>query len=222
MTSQPAGPALGRLHVITDEVLQTRFSHAEVAKLALAGGADAIQYREKRPLLTRELVVVAGAIADACRAAGATSIVDDRADVAAAVQASGIHLGRDDLEVAVARCLLGDGFLIGGTANSLEEARRVFATPVDYVGIGPVFGTASKANPAPVMGLGVLRSICAESPVPVIAIGNITVDCVEDVLDTGAYGIAVLSAITCADDPTAAARGFSDRIQRWLAARSKA
>jgi thiamine-phosphate pyrophosphorylase len=216
MTEIATRPRLGRLHVITDEVLQTRFSHAEVAELALAGGADAIQYREKRPLLTRELVATADQIAEACRAAGATSIIDDRADVAAAVNASGIHLGRDDLEVKVARRLLGDAFLIGGTANSIEEARRVFATPVDYVGIGPVFGTASKANPAPVMGLETLAAICAESPVPVIAIGSITVATVEAVLATGAYGIAVLSGITCADNPTTAARAYAERIRAWL------
>jgi thiamine-phosphate pyrophosphorylase len=215
MTEFASRPRLGRLHVITDEVLQTRYSHAEVAELALAGGADAIQYREKRALLTRELVANAGAIAEACRSAGATSIIDDRADVAAAVSASGIHLGRDDLEVGAARRLLGDGFLIGGTANSIEEARRVFATPVDYVGIGPVFGTASKANPAPVMGLETLAAICAESPVPVIAIGSITVATVEAVLDTGAYGIAVLSGITCAPNPTAAARDYAERIRAW-------
>ena len=216
MTDTTARPRLGRLHVITDEVLQTQFAHAEIARQALAGGADAIQYREKRPLLTRELVAAAAAIAEACHAAGATSIIDDRADVAAAVNASGLHLGRDDLEVAAARQLLGDGFLIGGTANSIEEARRVFATPVDYVGIGPVFGTASKANPAPVMGLETLAAICAESPVPVIAIGSITVATVEAVLDAGAYGVAFLSGITCAADPAAAANDYACRIQAWL------
>ncbi len=217
MNQPPPRASLGRLHVITDELLQTRLSHAEVAKLALAGGADTIQYREKRPLPTRQLVEAAAAVVAACGDAGAASIVDDRADVTAAVGATGVHLGRHDLEVQVARRLLGDGFLIGGTANSIEEARRVFAGPVDYLGVGPVFGTASKANPARVMGLEVLRRICAESPVPVIAIGNITADRVEDVLATGAYGVAVLSGITCAADPAEAAHGYSERIKVWLA-----
>lgn len=208
--------ALGRLHVITDEVLQTRFTHVEVARLALAGGADAIQYREKRPLLTRDLVATAQAIAEACREFGANSVVDDRADVAAAVDATALHLGKDDLEAKVARRLLGERVWIGGTANSIEEARRVWTTPVDYVGIGPVFGTTSKASPAPVMGLETLQAICAESPVPVIAIGSITAESVESVLDTGAHGVAVLSAITCAADPAAATRAFMDRIRAWL------
>jgi len=206
-------PNIGRLHVITDEVLQTRLSHAEVAKLALSGGADVIQYREKRALKTRELIAAAGAVAAACREAGAICIVDDRVDVSASVGANGVHLGRDDLDVSTARLLLGNPYLIGGTANSLDEARAVWRTPVDYIGVGPIFGTNSKANPAPELGLDALRAIAAESPVPVIAIGNITVDRVADVLATGAYGIAVLSGITCAPDPEAAARLYAAAIR---------
>lgn len=212
-------PNIGRLHAITDEVLQTRLSHAEVAKLALSGGADVIQYREKRPLKTRELIAAAGAVAAVCREAGALCIVDDRVDVSASVGANGVHLGRDDLDVSTARFLLGSSYLIGGTANSLDEARMVWRTPVDYIGVGPVFGTNSKANPAPVLGLEALRTIAAESPVPVIAIGNITVDRVADVLATGAYGIAVLSGITCAADPVGAARLYAGALQDFVQSR---
>lgn len=208
---------LGRLHVITDVVLQTRWTHAEIARLALEGGADTIQYREKRPLVTRELIADAAAVVDICRAAQALAIIDDRADVVAAIGATGIHLGRHDLPVDVARRLLGTDVIIGGTANSLEEARTVWRTPIDYIGVGPVFGTASKANPAPVLGLAALAAIVAESPVPVIAIGNISPDRVADVLATGAYGVAVLSGVTCAEDPRSAARAYVDRIQTWLA-----
>lgn len=208
-----ARPQLGRLHVITDEVLQSRFSHAEVARLAIAGGADAVQYREKRLLLARELVAAAQGVSDACRVAGVTSIVDDRADVAMAVAASGVHVGSNDISAAVARRLLGDAFLIGGTANSLAEAKQVWATPIDYIGVGPVFGTSSKANPAPVMGLDTLARICSESPVPVIAIGNITPERVRAVLEAGAYGVAVLSGITCAPDPTVAAAEYARYVR---------
>ena len=212
-----AHAALGRLHVITDEVLQTRYSHAEIAALATHGGADTVQYREKRPRLTRELVADASAVVAACAASGASCIVDDRADVTAAVGAQGLHLGRDDLAPAVARRLLGPDLLIGGTANSLEEARAVWQRPIDYLGVGPVYGTQSKANPAPVLGLEQLHAIATECPVPVIAIGSITAARVAEVLDAGAYGVAVISAITCASDPESAAHEFADAIARWLA-----
>lgn len=199
-------------------VLQTRYSHAEIANLAVRGGADTVQFREKRPRLTRELIENARAVVDACVHHGAVCIVDDRADVTAGVGAPGLHLGRDDLPVAVARDLLGPDVLIGGTANSLEEARRVWQQPINYLGVGPVYGTTSKANPAPVLGLEQLHAIVTESPVPVIAIGSITAERVGEVLDTGAYGVAVLSAITCATDPEAAAREFANAIAAWLAA----
>jgi len=207
---------LGRLHVITDTVYQTRWTHAEIARLALEGGADAVQYREKRPLLTRELAADAAAVVDACRATNALAIIDDRADVAVAVGARGVHLGRHDLAVDVARQILGDGVIIGGTANSIEEARTVWHSPIDYLGVGPVFGTSSKANPAPVLGLPALAVIVAECPVPVIAIGNITPDRVAEVLATGAHGIAVLSGVTCAADPAAAAADYANSIAAYL------
>jgi len=213
---------LGLLHVITDEVLQTRFSHAEIASKATLAGADTVQFREKRHRLTRELIDDAGAVLHACEIAGATCIIDDRVDVAVALGAGGVHLGRDDLPVAVARHLLGPNVLIGGTANSFEEARRVWQQPIDYLGVGPVYGTQSKANPAPVLGVEQLAAITGECPVPVIAIGSITADRVSEVLDAGAYGMAVLSAITCSTDPESATRQFVETIQRWFANREEA
>jgi thiamine-phosphate pyrophosphorylase len=214
--------SLGRLHVITDEVLQTRYTHAEIAALATNGGADTVQYREKRPRLTRELIETATAIVGACAANGANCIVDDRVDVAVAAKAYGLHLGRGDLPIAVARGLAGSDLIIGGTANSLEEARRVWQQPLDYLGVGPVYGTTSKANPAPVLGLEQLHAIASECPVPVIAIGSITAERMPEVLDAGAYGVAVISAITCAQDPEAAAREFAGVIEKWLAAHTEA
>lgn len=211
---------LGRLHVITDETLQSRFSHGELAQLAIEGGADTIQYREKRSFSTRHLVAAATQVAEVCRAAGVGCIVNDRADVAFAVGATGVHVGREDLEAHQVRRLLGGGFLIGGTANSLAEARTVFATPVDYIGVGPVFGTRSKANPAPRLGLDALRAIVAESPIPVIAIGNIGPDRVTEVMEAGAHGVAVLSGVTCAADLAAAAARYAEAIAAFLGARA--
>ena len=194
-----------RLHVITDETVQDRYRHVELAEFALAGGADAVQFREKRPRNARQLIDVAAAIASACRSADAALIVDDRADVCLSVGAAGVHVGRNDLDVATARRIVGPNALIGGTANSLEEAIAVAATDVDYLGVGPVYGTQSKANPAPVMGLDTLSAIVEHIGKPVIAIGGITAVRIPEVMATGVHGIAVLSVVVAADDPAAAA-----------------
>ena len=213
-------PRLGRLHVITDAVLQTRFSHVELARLAAAGGADTIQLREKRPVTTQSLVETAVAMRRVLEGTGIELVVDDRVDVALAAGACAVHLGRDDLDVATARVILGAGALIGGTANSLAEALQVAATDVDYLGVGPVFGTRSKADPAPPLGLDGLRAIVEAVRKPVVAIGSITADRVRSVLDVGAYGVAVLSAVVCEADPAEAARAFRGAIDAWQGARA--
>lgn len=213
-------PAIGRLHVITDEVLQTRFSHAELASMAVAGGADAVQLREKRPWTTRQLIEAATLVGEAC-GDKALLVVDDRADVAAAVGAPALHLGRDDLPVEVARRLLGPDAVIGGTANSIEEAQRVARTPIDYLGVGPVYGTKSKANPAPDMGLETLRRIVEQVGVPVIAIGSITPERVGEVMATGVHGVAVLSGIVCQPEVTEAALAYIDEIEKALTDRGE-
>jgi thiamine-phosphate pyrophosphorylase len=213
-------PPLGRLHVITDVTLQTRFSHVELARLAAAGGADTVQFREKRPLTTRILVETAAAMRRALEGTGAELVVDDRADVALAAGVRAVHLGRDDLDVATARAIVGSAALIGGTANSLAEAVRAADADVDYLGVGPVFGTRSKANPAPPLGLDGFRAIVDAVRKPVIAIGGITADRVRSVLDAGAYGMAVLSAVVCEADPAEAARAFRGAIDAWRGARA--
>lgn len=213
-------PPIGRLHVITDVALQDRFSHVELARLAAAGGADAVQLREKRWWPTRALVETAEAMRRALEGAPVCLVVDDRVDVAVAAGARAVHLGRDDLDVATARRLLGVDALIGGTANSLAEASRVAATDVDYLGVGPVFGTRSKANPAASLGLDGFRAIVLAVPKPVIAIGSVTADRVRALLDAGAHGVAVISAVVCQADPAAAAREFREAIDAWLGARA--
>ena len=205
-----------RLHVITDETLQTRFSHGELARLALAGGADCIQFREKRPMTTVELVAAARPLVESCRAAGATAVIDDRADVALALGAGAVHLGRHDLDAATARRILGDSAIIGGTANSYAEAMRVWKTDVDYLGVGPVHETRSKARPAPRMGLETLARIAADSPKPVIAIGGIGPQQIDGVLRAGAHGVAVLSCVAAAGKPVDAARACAAALHATL------
>ncbi len=203
---------IGRLHVITDETVQDRYTHVELARMAAEGGADVVQFREKRPRTTRELVETAREIAGALSGTTTRLVVNDRVDVALAAGAGAVHLGRDDLDVAAARAILGSAACIGGTAHSPEEAVRLTRSAVDYLGVGPVFGTRSKANPAPVLGLDTLQAIAGSNSLPVIAIGNITVERVGDVLSTGAHGVAVLSAVVCSADPRAATRFLREAI----------
>ena len=208
---------LGRLHVITDETLQDRFSHVELAAAAAAGGADVVQYREKRPITTRAMIDVARAMIEQAVSRETIVLIDDRVDVATAVGATAVHLGRDDLPPDVARRILGPDAIIGGTANSVEEAVKVARQPVDYLGVGPVFGTTSKGDrAAPMLGLDTFSEICRAVDKPVIGIGNITVGRVSDVLSAGAHGVAVLSAVVCQDDPETACRAFATEIGRAL------
>ncbi len=195
---------IARLQVITDETVQDRYSHLDLTKLVLAGGAPCVQFREKRTRTTAERITTAACMHAECEQAGQILLVNDRADIALSVGSRAIHLGRNDLDVATSRRILGPEAVIGGTANSLEEARRVWAMDVDYLGVGPVYGTTSKANPAQTMGLDNLAAIAATCPKPVIAIGSITAARIPEVMATGVHGVAVLSFIVASRDVSAA------------------
>jgi thiamine-phosphate pyrophosphorylase len=199
----------GRLHVLTDETLQRRFTHLQLAELAARGGADHVQFREKRIRNTRDLLRLAEEMKRVVELHGARLVVNDRVDVALACGSSAVHLGREDMSPAMARRLLGARALLGGTANDLGEAEWVERQPVDYLGVGPVFATASKAEPAPVLGPGGLRRIVEVVSKPVIAIGGIDASNAGEVLSAGAHGLAVLSAVVCAPDP----RGETRRLR---------
>ena len=195
---------MGRLHVLTDICLQTHFSHLELAELAIAGGADTIQFRQKDGA-TREMIRVAEQMQALCKRAGVTFIINDRVDVAIASHADGVHLGQDDFPIPLARKLLGEEAIIGGSAGSVEEARKCLQDGADYVGFGPVYPTTSKEDAGPAAGLGLLKQVVEAIPLPVIAIGGITADNTPPVIKAGAHGIAVISAVCCQNDPTEAA-----------------
>ncbi|MXZ54684.1 MAG: thiamine phosphate synthase [Gammaproteobacteria bacterium] len=197
------------LHVITDESLQQRFTHEELAQRITEAGADFLQFREKRPKETQELLSTARELHQICRQSTATRlIVNDRADVAFAIGDCGVHLGENDLPVEIARQILGPERIIGGTLNHPESFSLRWARHFNYLGVGPVFDTNSKANPAPTLGLNALTELCQASPVDVIAIGNITLEYIDDVLATGVAGVAVLSAIVCSNDPAKQTQEF--------------
>jgi thiamine-phosphate pyrophosphorylase len=196
---------IGRLHLLTDTVLQTRYSHVDLTRLAIAGGADTIQLRQKSGT-TREMIEVAREMKRVCAAAGVTFIVNDRVDVALAADADGVHLGQDDFPIPRARTLLGEDRVIGGSAGTLEEALKCQSEGADYIGFGPVYTTTSKHDAGPASGLSLLTKVMARVSLPVIAIGGITAENAPEVMASGVYGIAVISAVCCQLDPEEATK----------------
>lgn len=200
---------IGKLHVITDVVLQDRFSHSALAQMAVAGGADAIQFRQKEGS-TRALIETAIAVKNAC--GDVPLIVNDRVDVAIAAEADGVHLGQDDFPIEKARVLLGEDAVIGGTAKTLVQARQCVADGADYIGFGPIYTTGSKADAGMVRGLGDLREMVSGIHIPIIAIGGIGIENADEVMRAGAHGVAVISAVCCQPDPTGATQRLMDQL----------
>lgn len=194
---------LGRLHVLTDYYFQQRFAHAELAALAARGGADCIQFRQKFGGVRHRLREARRA-SEVCASLDIPFIVNDAIEIALAVAAQGIHLGQTDFPVSEARRLLPESYIIGATASTIEEAVAAWREGASYIGFGPVYDTTSKANPTFTRGIEGLRSVCSAVPIPVIAIAGITADRVAAVMQAGAYGVAVMTAITNADDPASA------------------
>lgn len=205
--------ALGRFHAITDQNLQTTYSHLEVAKLALEGGADVIQYRDKANLTSAQRIEVATELSHLCKAHKANLIINDRTDIARSTSAAGVHLGKNDLSPTVARHILGPNAYIGKTANSYEEALAAEQLPIDYLGVGPIFKTTSKSNaPAP-LGLATLEKIAKQVTKPIIAIGGIEPELVGSVIEAGAYGIAILSGLWKGSNPLIDIQAYSQSLQ---------
>lgn len=202
---------IGRLHVLTDTGLQRRFSHIELAEMAIAGGAEAIQYRQKQGS-TREMIETASRIYELCRRAGVTFIVNDRIDVAIASNADGVHLGQDDFPIHLARKILGRDRIIGGSAGNIDEAVKCVDEGADYIGFGPVFQTSSKEDAGPAAGLEGMTAILKEVDLPVIAIGGINQANAPLLNGAGAYGVAVISAVCCVEDPASATRMLKEAL----------
>jgi thiamine-phosphate pyrophosphorylase len=200
------------LYVITDEAVGGGRSHAGIAQQAACGGADAIQLRDKT-CSPRELLKAARELRAITRKSGTLFIVNDRLDVAMASGADGVHLGQDDMRVSTARQLVPEGFIIGVSVGTIEEALQAVQEGADYLALSPTFSTASKDDAGPGHGLDRLREICRAVSIPVIAIGGINPQNAGDVIAAGADGIAVISAVVARPDITAAARELKDLVR---------
>jgi thiamine-phosphate pyrophosphorylase len=204
---------IGVLHVITDTTIQTRFTHAQLAELAIQGGADTIQFRQKTGT-TREWVEMAGAVQAVCARHRVPLIVNDRADIALAVGSAGVHFGQEDLPVAIGRRILPPEAIIGASARTEEKIMAAIADGADYIGFGPIYQTASKPDAETPKGLDALRRMVEIAPCPVIAIGGITAETAYPVIRAGAHGVAVISAVCVQPDPVVATRRLIDEIRR--------
>lgn len=196
-----------RLYLVTDRALCLGRPLDEVVLAAVEGGVTMVQLREK-DLSTRAFIEEARALKARLAPFGVPLIINDRVDVALAAGADGVHLGQSDMAVADARRLLGADRMIGLSIEDPAQAAQSDAAVADYLAASPVFSTPTKTDTAPALGLDGVARIRAMSDKPLVAIGGIHVGNAADVLQAGADGIAVVSAICSAEDPRAAARAL--------------
>jgi thiamine-phosphate pyrophosphorylase len=200
------------LMLVTDPAMTRARGLTATVRAAVAGGVTVVQLRDKDAddaALARigtELMAVLAPF-------GVPLIVNDRPAVARAIGAAGAHVGQDDGDPASARAIIGDDTLLGLSVTRADEIATVDAAVVDYVGLGPVFATATKGDAAPALGLAATTEIGARLSVPFIAIGGITATNTGDIIRAGAAGVAVVSAICAAADPTLAASAIRDAIE---------
>jgi thiamine-phosphate pyrophosphorylase len=200
-----------RLYFVTDRQQTAGRSLLDVVRAALDGGVRAVQLREK-DLEGGELYQLAVQLRELTLRYQARLLINDRVDVALAVEADGVHLGQTSFPVPVARQLLGPGKLIGVSTHNPEEIAA--AVEADFLVFGPVYATPSKAKYGEPQGLIRLRQALTQSPLPLLVIGGITVERVPEVLRTGAHGIAVISALSAAPDPAQAANALLLQLGR--------
>jgi thiamine-phosphate pyrophosphorylase len=203
---------LPRVYPILDsEVLARRGIALETATAAfLEGGAGILQVRHKGHW-SRETFASAKRIALLCREAGAQFVINDRADIALLLDAA-LHIGQDDLAPRDARKVMGPDAIIGFSSHNVEQLCAAGGEPVDYVALGPIFGTLSKLNPDPVVGLEELRRCRNLIEKPLVAIGGITLENAREVCQAGADSVAVIAGLV---PETASARGLRERMEQW-------
>ena len=208
------------LYVLISDNIATK-SVLETAELVVDGGADVIQLREKT-MTDSDFISLAGKISKCTgerpparpgRLGGSapTLIINDRVNVAKAVNADGVHLGQHDMGISEARDIIGNDKIIGISTHNIEQARQAQKEGADYVAIGPIYPTETKDYEPPV-GLGLIQKVAREITIPFIAIGAITLDNLDEVLKAGATSVAVCSAIISSEDILSATKRFKERL----------
>ncbi len=192
---------------------QTDRDIGELVDAALAGGVTSLQLRAKQ-MGGREMFELACDLRDRCAAAGALFFVNDRVDVAIAAEADGVHVGVQDLPLEEARRLIGEGLVLGYSPLNIVEAAAAKTREADYVGLGPVFGTASNADAQPELGLGALAEQISIAHLPAVGIGGIDLANADAVIRAGADGVAVISASQTAADPRQVVESLAKIVDR--------
>ncbi len=215
MTSSPlrrAGLALPHVYPILDTATlgPRRLTPLDAARAVVDGGARILQLRHKEAF-TRELFEEARRVAIFCAEAGVLFVVNDRADLARLLNA-GLHVGQDDLLPADARLVLGDELPLGYSTHNLKQLREASAEPVDYIAIGPVFGTVNKQNPDPMVGLEPLRHIAENAAQPLVAIGGVTLENAQRLYDVGVQSAAIIGDLYALGDT---ANDIQRRVAQW-------
>ena len=201
---------LPKIYPITDTAI-SGLSHAEQVKRLIAGGATLIQLREKQKA-AGDWFPDALEAARLCRESGVTCIVNDRVDIALAIDADGVHLGQDDMPVAAARRLLGQDKIIGLSTHSIGQLEAALREPVDYLAIGPIFDTSTKSDPDPAIGIEMLSKAAKTSGMmPLVAIGGIKADNLASIISAGAASAAIIGALL--SDPDKIAERFREYSQ---------
>jgi thiamine-phosphate pyrophosphorylase len=191
-------------YFVTDSKL-SRAGNVNDVQNAVAAGVAAVQYRRK-DASTAELFAEAAVLRKLCPRT--LFLVNDRVDIALAVQADGVHLGQDDLPLAAARKLLGQGKIIGLTVHSLAEARQAEAAGADYLGISPIFTTQTKMDAGPPAGIQLIQQIRSAVKIPLVAIGGINLANAPEVIRAGADSLCAISAIVRREDVQAEIKKF--------------
>lgn len=198
-------------YLVTQGDLSAGRSTEAIVTDALAGGVDAVQVREKHRSAADQFQI-ARALREPTADAGVSLIVNDRVDVAVAADADGVHLGQDDLPVETARQQLGEDAIVGQSVSTVEEATAAEAAGADYLGVGAIYETSSKDDAGAAIGLDTVEAIADAVEIPFVGIGGVTPERAPDVAAAGADGVAVITAITRADDPAAATRDLASAV----------
>ena len=206
------------LYAILDPAL-ARSPVVSLAEALAGAGVQLIQLRDKASN-ARNMYSEARNLAAALSPRGVRVIVNDRPDIATIVGAGGVHVGQEDLPVEEARKICRPPLWVGVSTHNLEQLREAVRTSADYIAVGPIFPTATKENPDPVVGTGFLREARGMTGKPLVAIGGITLDRAEDVFRAGADSVAVIGDLLSAPDPAARAREYLAIAARVIPART--